>query len=191
VPGRICRQRQVLTLLPSAWPWAFPSQNGSDGRLEQHAAGSRWGLRRSERRSEVRRSDGTTIGDVSAAALVEPGGSTFIREREFWSVSYAGSTSRLKDTKGLPDIARLLVEGDVGPVLNVTACWAYREQLQEPEEEFEEAEAANDPERVSRVRRGARVPARRAARRGGAGRQGSARPGSGGTGAPGNDGADQ
>lgn len=42
---------------------------------------------------------GTTLG---------AGGQRFIREGEVWSLTYAGRSVRLRDTKGLQDIARLL-----------------------------------------------------------------------------------
>ena len=54
---------------------------------------------------------GPTAAHQEAADLrasPPPPANVFVREGDFWSVSFAGSTVRLKDVKGLHDIARLL-----------------------------------------------------------------------------------
>lgn len=110
---------------------------------------------------------------------------SFVREGEFWSLTYEGVVVRLKDSKGLRDIGRLLaspgsdiaaidlagvttrgvapkagvvaelglrLEGDAGAVLDEEARRQYRSRLIDLEEEAAEAEAANDPVRLSRTR---------------------------------------
>ena len=47
-------------------------------------------------------------GDSPAATLTAATTNAFIREGEFWTLTYDGSVARLKDSKGLRDIARLL-----------------------------------------------------------------------------------
>ncbi len=110
---------------------------------------------------------------------------SFVREGEFWSLTYEGIVVRLKDSKGLRDIARLLatpgsdiaaidlagvstrgvahkasvvaelglrVEGDAGAILDEEARRQYRSRLIDLEEEVADAQAANDPVRLSRTR---------------------------------------
>lgn len=105
----------------------------------------------------------------------------FRREGEYWSVHYEGGTCRLKDSKGLRYIARLLAEparevhaldlvagarpevkpaeaglradgpGDAGEVLDARAKAEYRERIRELEEELEEARSWCDFARAERA----------------------------------------
>ena len=98
----------------------------------------------------------------------------FAREGEFWTVTYAGVTARLRDSKGLACLARLLAtpgqechvlelaavaeghaavpdSGDAGPVLDERAKAAYRRQLIDLAEDLEEARSNHDMERVARL----------------------------------------
>jgi predicted ATPase len=136
-----------------------------------------------------------TIGMVTLAARVERAGgqapsaatpvrAVFRREGEYWSIVYESDAFRLKDSKGLQYLARLLeapgeelhaldlvgVEtagvrkttdevgldvsgfGDAGELLDAQAKAAYRQRLEELEDEIEEAEAWNDPERAANAR---------------------------------------
>jgi tetratricopeptide (TPR) repeat protein len=100
----------------------------------------------------------------------EAAASTFRREGEYWTVAYDGTVVRLKDTKGLRHLARLLVHpgrefhagdgelaarpdlGDAGTMLDATAKAAYRARLAELRAEIEEAEGGNDPARAAKAR---------------------------------------
>jgi hypothetical protein len=101
-----------------------------------------------------------------------PSEALFRREGEFWTVSYAGTTCRLKDVKGLRYIACLLgapgrdvhalelaaalaggrpAAETAAPVIDGPAKEAYRQRLHELGEELEQARGWNDPERVARI----------------------------------------
>lgn len=95
----------------------------------------------------------------------------FRREGDVWCLGYANTTVRLKDAKGLHDIARLLAQPDVevhvldlvadpdapigrdsGPLLDDQARVAYRRRLGELDDEIAEAEAGADPGRSDKAR---------------------------------------
>ena len=100
----------------------------------------------------------------------------FSRDGDVWTLAFAGKEVRLKDAKGLRDIAVLLgapgqavsvgalLGIDVGeeaaqeaafgadPVLDDRARAHYRARLQELEEDLADAEADHDPERAARAR---------------------------------------
>jgi tetratricopeptide (TPR) repeat protein len=98
----------------------------------------------------------------------------FRRDGEFWTLTYAGRTARLKDAKGLRDIATLLARqgadvhvadlisegasavlpGDTTaePLLDEHARAAYRRRLAELREELDEAEQFSDIARAERAR---------------------------------------
>lgn len=102
------------------------------------------------------------------------GANVFRREGEFWTVTFAGRTVRLRDVKGLRDIARLLAApgceahvldlmgaadtdaggagGTAGELLDPQARRAYRRRLGELQEEIDEAQVDRDAERVARAR---------------------------------------
>jgi hypothetical protein len=96
-------------------------------------------------------------------------------EGEFWTVAGCGELCRLKDSRGLQMLARLLAEpdhdvhvidlvgaeqvdlGDAGEVLDAQARQAYRARLDELRGEIEEASSWNDPARRARLEREAEV----------------------------------
>ena len=107
--------------------------------------------------------------------------SVFRREGEYWTIAYADTGIRLRDTKGLQYIGHLLahsgrdihvadlvapagepgngaggrrrpVEGDLGAVLDRRATAEYKRRLTELREELEEATAAGDIGRADRRR---------------------------------------
>jgi hypothetical protein len=100
---------------------------------------------------------------------------------EYWTVAYCGRTAHLRDCKGLSCIARLLaqprrdvhvrdlaewyqrshgpdgfgpllVEGDLGAILDARAAAQYKERLAEVRQELEEATAAGDLGQAARAR---------------------------------------
>jgi hypothetical protein len=108
-------------------------------------------------------------------------GNAFIKEGEFWSLSYAGQVARVKHSKGVRDIAKLIaargqslaavdlvnqagegtkatperglhIEGDAGEVLDAQARAQYRARLVELDEAVRDAVGCNDPHRASRAR---------------------------------------
>ena len=105
---------------------------------------------------------------------------TFRRDGEVWTVAYGGRDARLRDSKGMRDLAILLArpgkvvaaldlvtsvsarpvhraergtaaEGDLGEVLDATARRAYRHRLEELDEELADADASADGERSARA----------------------------------------
>jgi hypothetical protein len=87
----------------------------------------------------------------------------FRREGEVWALSYEGRTARLRHTKGIADIARLVTRpgaevhvldlasdgrsvtgGGTGPQLDATARAAYKRRLVELEAEIDAADTAAD-----------------------------------------------
>ncbi|MBJ7595872.1 MAG: hypothetical protein JF886_13640 [Candidatus Dormibacteraeota bacterium] len=119
----------------------------------------------------------TTIGVAELGSIP---GNSFLREGEFWSLAYAGVVTRVKDSKGMRDLGRLIaargqgvaavdlvsgegrrrgwpeggagLEGDVGEVLDAEARAQYRARLVELEETIADTERCNDPVRASRAR---------------------------------------
>ena len=100
----------------------------------------------------------------------------FLREGEYWSVTYEGSTFRLKDSLGLNYLVRLIEQpgreihvldltgeraagineaidtGDAGELLDDEARRAYRRRLEDLEETVAEAESFGDAARAARAR---------------------------------------
>jgi hypothetical protein len=94
------------------------------------------------------------------------------REGDYWCVSYGGRTARLRDSRGLSFLARLVENpghelhvlqltsataehhdaGDAGPMLDASAVRDYRRRLLELREELEEAERFGDVGRASKAR---------------------------------------
>ncbi len=71
---------------------------------------ARSGAIRLRRRVSVLRAELTPLTSASEPTRVETG-NEFVLEGDFWSVRYGETTARLKDTKGLHDIARLMAAG--------------------------------------------------------------------------------
>ena len=97
---------------------------------------------------------------ASRAVLIDEGAT--------WAVTFAGTTRRLRDSKGLRDLAILLgrpqqevhclelaggadVGGDVGPALDEHARRAYQQRIQDLQEDIDDARAANDTARAERA----------------------------------------
>jgi hypothetical protein len=105
----------------------------------------------------------------------------FRQEGEYWTVAYRGRTVHLRDSKGLSCIARLLaqprcdvhvrdlaachrrsnapdgfglllMEGDLGTILDARATAQYKARLAEARQELEEATAAGDLGQAARAR---------------------------------------
>jgi tetratricopeptide (TPR) repeat protein len=118
----------------------------------------------------------------SAPALTNAGTCSFVREGEYWSITYDDEIFKLKDSKGLHYIKRLLeypgtelhvldlVAGGTGPmarkqrieakaagdsagaILDAGAKLAYRRRLRELGEDLEEAELWDDTGRAAAAR---------------------------------------
>ena len=100
----------------------------------------------------------------------------FRRDGQFWTLSFRGRTVRMKDAKGLQDLARLIAQpgrevhvldlagartdpaggalrdvGDLGELLDTRARAEYRRRLAELEDDVTDAERCNDLARASRA----------------------------------------
>jgi hypothetical protein len=93
-------------------------------------------------------------------------------EGDVWVIAHAGRVLRLRASRGLAMLARLVAEpgreihaldlggggapgidtGDAGPLLDAEARAAYRERYEDLEEEIAAAEADNDPARAEKAR---------------------------------------
>lgn len=119
--------------------------------------------------------DGARVDGASA-----DGDSVFRCDGQFWTLTYRGRTVRMKDAKGLHDLARLLGElgrefhvldlagsrasagpdgdhravagSDLGELLDARARAEYRRRLAELDDELDDAEASADLARVDKVR---------------------------------------
>lgn len=98
--------------------------------------------------------------------------SVFRLDGEFWTVTFADQTSRLKNSRGMELLARLLananrelhaldlasqsaglssIDSDTGPLIDDEARARYKRRLEELEEELSEAELMNDRSRLDRA----------------------------------------
>jgi tetratricopeptide (TPR) repeat protein len=116
-----------------------------------------------------------SLGHRTSASAREGSGPIYVarREGEYWSIGQPDAPVRLRDTKGLRYLTRLLAEpgAEVAalelsgegqapgvadepgePILDPEAKRAYRERVAELREEVEAAEAMNDPERAASAR---------------------------------------
>ncbi|KAA9156015.1 AAA family ATPase [Amycolatopsis acidicola] len=91
----------------------------------------------------------------------------FRRDGAYWTIRHAAVCTRLPDSKGLRDLGVLLahpgrsfaaldlagavIENDTGDLLDPAARTAYQGRLRELETEADEADAAGDVERASRI----------------------------------------
>jgi hypothetical protein len=115
-----------------------------------------------------RRTGSEQPAGAAAAAAPAAGPAEFRRDGEVWALTYAGRTVRLRDSKGLHDLAVLLArpgrevavhelaglptpDGSGLALADRTAVAAYRTRLRDLDEEGEEATAAHDPERAARA----------------------------------------
>jgi tetratricopeptide (TPR) repeat protein len=103
--------------------------------------------------------------DMLGAPTGASGAAAFIRTGEDWTLTYAGRTVTVRDSKGMRDLAVLLavpgrptpavelvttstvVSGDLGEVADAQARRAYRDRLARLEHEQDEADRAGDAER--------------------------------------------
>ncbi|MDP1805840.1 MAG: tetratricopeptide repeat protein, partial [Acidimicrobiales bacterium] len=118
----------------------------------------------------VRRRVSELEGLIAPAPASAPPANVFHRERDVWTLGYAGRVVLLKDVKGLRDLATLVAypgrelaaaelagapgavaQAGLGDVLDRRARDAYKTRLLELDEELEEADAAGDAERSARA----------------------------------------
>jgi tetratricopeptide (TPR) repeat protein len=99
----------------------------------------------------------------------QPTTASLSNEGEYWTITFDGRTSRLRDTKGLRYLAALLVRpdrevhaidlaggstadlGDAGAALDADARRAYERRIADLQEEIEEAGRYGDPERAAKA----------------------------------------
>lgn len=146
------------------------------GRLQE--ARRRYAALGVERR--VAELDALLAAGPAAGAGEDLAGNVFRREGEFWRLVHAGREVRLRDSKGMRDLGRLLAEpgrpfpavdlaagagtvlhdhaeeglhapGDLGEVVDAQARAAYRRRLAELEEEIDDADRAADIGRSARA----------------------------------------
>lgn len=130
------------------------------------------GNRMKTRAYRQRRSHQATPPSVAAPRRVAQRTSRFRREGDYWTIGPPRRTFRLKDSKGLGFLARLLAEPDrefhaldlVGtgraataaplevPMLDAEAGRRYRTRVRDLEEEIADAEAWNDEARAAIAR---------------------------------------
>ncbi|MEY2463597.1 MAG: hypothetical protein QOH64_1735 [Acidimicrobiaceae bacterium] len=122
------------------------------------------------------RCDESTVAEPAAPSPAAETGDVFRRDGQFWTLSFRGRTVRMKDAKGLQDLARLVGQpgrevhvldlvgvrsdpagsavggsGDLGELLDTRARAEYRRRLAELEDEVADAERCNDLARASRT----------------------------------------
>ena len=103
---------------------------------------------------------------ASAGSTTAP--ATLVAEGATWAVTFGGTTRRLRDSKGIRDLAVLLARpgqevhcleliggtdtgGDTGPALDQRARAAYEDRIRDLHEDIEEARTANDLARAERA----------------------------------------
>jgi hypothetical protein len=117
---------------------------------------------------------------LPAAAPAPAAAFAFVREGEYWAVSFEGTTFRLKDSLGIQYLVRLIEEpgreihvldlageraagggagvneaidtGDAGELLDDEARRSYQRRLEDLEETVAEAESFGDATRAARAR---------------------------------------
>lgn len=106
------------------------------------------------------------LDDGGQALPVGSSDSSFILEGEYWSISFDGSTFRLRDTKGMRYLAQLFAvpgrevhaldlggaatTGGMGETLDAKARRSYRDRIIDLQQDVEEARSAGDIERAAR-----------------------------------------
>jgi len=119
---------------------------------------------------------GVPAGRVPVVEVVPADAARFEREGDTWLLAFAGRSTRLRDAKGLRDLAVLLArpdgevhaldlvaasegharsdsaaDGDVGPALDARARGEYEARIRDLTELIEDADAANDIGRAARL----------------------------------------
>jgi hypothetical protein len=101
-------------------------------------------------------------------APILPARASLVYEGATWAVTFGGATHRLRDSKGLHDLAILLaradqevhclelvggadVGGDTGPTLDPRARQAYEQRIRDLHDDIEAARVNNDPVRAERA----------------------------------------
>jgi tetratricopeptide (TPR) repeat protein len=126
-------------------------------------------------RHRARAAELASAGGVAVWARPEhaadAAGARLVNEGDVWVVAFGGVVARVRDSKGMRDIAELvsrpgvaiavldlagagspiLAEADVGPVLDATARTQYRRRLTELEQELEDADRDGDIGRSERL----------------------------------------
>lgn len=121
------------------------------------------------------------VRPLASLSDAPPPTAAFVREGELWTLTFDGTTARVKDVKGLRDIATLLARpgaeiaaldlvvergdtrtavraeglaapGHAGELLDEKAKASYKARLAELETEIEDADAMSDPVRSERAR---------------------------------------
>ena len=178
----LSRMHAVLERYPAGWLIRdLGSRNGT------HVNGERVAAERMLRPGDAVLVGHTTIGfrsDTAGARVTQASqavpkqpreAASFVCEGDYWTLVFSERTSRVRDSKGMRYLARLLgapgrelhvldlasaVEGsevsgaklgDAGEVLDAQAKTQYRQRLGDLAEELEEARAFNDPERAARA----------------------------------------
>lgn len=109
-------------------------------------------------------------GRLSRSVAAPAPANVFRRDGDVWLLAYAGTEARVKDVKGLRDLAYLLarpgrevasvelagspgapLQGDLGEVVDAQAREAYKARVLELDIELEEADAAGDAARSARA----------------------------------------
>jgi hypothetical protein len=136
---------------------------------------------RAYRQRRAGRIDPPRVKDSPKSVRSRRRGDTFVQEGDFWSIRYAGKTFRVKDSKGLHLLAKLLrhpgrefhvldLAGpmpaggatsredvtDRGefrePILDQASRTAFKRRLEDLREQLREGEEWGDPERAARAR---------------------------------------
>jgi hypothetical protein len=106
--------------------------------------------------------------ETSATAPEGSGGAALLSEGATWAVTYGGKTRRLRDGKGVRDLAVLLARPDdevhclelvggvdvgseAGPALDDQARRVYQRRIRDLQEDIDDARDANDPARAERA----------------------------------------
>jgi len=110
----------------------------------------------------------TALGRADAPPPVVSRTLELRREGDSWAMTYAGTTARVRDAKGLADLAVLLarpgrdvhclelmgggvVQGDAGPALDAKARRAYEARIVDLQRDIDDARDANDLVRAERA----------------------------------------
>jgi hypothetical protein len=131
-----------------------------------------------ERRDGPPRLAGDAAVDRGEVTSIPATTNRFVREGGTWLVVYEGASARLRDSKGLRDLAVLLTrpgrevhaldliasadgmadrpgrrraQGDLGPNVDAAARAAYEQRIRDLSELLDEAEATNDLARAARL----------------------------------------
>ena len=110
----------------------------------------------------------TALGRADAPPPVASRTLELRREGDTWALTYGGTTARVRDTKGMADLAVLLgspgrdvhclelmgggvVQGDAGPALDAKARRAYETRIVDLQHDIDDARDANDFVRAERA----------------------------------------